>query len=91
MLDQVLDLFEIEPDFDLDLMRPNQTLPELTSRLIGALSDLFSAHRPDIVLVQGDTTTSFCGALAAFYNHIAVGAYLAVGFQTVGKFATILF
>ncbi len=73
MLDQALAVFGVAPDVDLDLMRPGQTLPDLTARLVTALANTFEAERPDAVLVQGDTTTAFAGALAAFYAHAPVG------------------
>ena len=73
MLDQVLDLFGIVPDVDLNLMRAGQTLPELTARVIQHMSTVLQAERPDIVLVQGDTTTVMATALAAFYQQIPVG------------------
>jgi UDP-N-acetylglucosamine 2-epimerase (non-hydrolysing) len=86
MLDQVLDVFGIEPDIDLDLMRPNQTLSGLTSRLITALDEYIRTARPDMVLVQGDTTTAFCGALAAFYQRVPVG-HVEAGLRTWDKAA----
>jgi UDP-N-acetylglucosamine 2-epimerase (non-hydrolysing) len=73
MLDQTVAAFGIEPDVDLDLMRSGQSLPELTGRILSALSETFERERPDIVLVQGDTTTVLAGALAAFYARIPVG------------------
>lgn len=81
MLDQVLGVFGIKPDFDLDLMRPNQTLAELTSRAITGLYDVFAREKPTLVLVQGDTTTVFCAALAAFYAHVPVG-HVEAGLRT---------
>ena len=73
LLDQVLTLFNIRPDVDLDIMRPNQTLPELTARLITALDETFDALMPDVVLAQGDTTTVMTAALVAFYRRIPFG------------------
>jgi UDP-N-acetylglucosamine 2-epimerase (non-hydrolysing) len=73
MLDQALAVFGVAPDVDLDLMRPGQMLPDLTARLVTALAGAFDAERPDVVLVQGDTTTAFAGALAAFYARVPVG------------------
>ncbi len=73
MLDQVLQLFGIVPDVDLNLMRPGQTLSELTSRVITGMDEVLLAERPDLVLVQGDTTTVMAVALAAFYHKIPVG------------------
>lgn len=81
MLDQVLDIFSIVPDRDLDLMRPDQTLAQLTARAIEGLDSYLSAERPDAVLVQGDTTTVFCGALAAYYHRIPVG-HVEAGLRT---------
>jgi len=73
MLDQVLGLFEIVPDIDLGLMRPNQTLPELTAKVIAGMDTVIKKEKPDVVLVQGDTTTVMAAALAAFYNKVQVG------------------
>lgn len=81
MLDQVLDVFGIVPDSDLDLMRPGQSLGELTSRAIGAVDAYLGAHAPDMVLVQGDTTTVLSAALAAFYHHIPTG-HVEAGLRT---------
>jgi len=81
MLDQVLDVFDIEPDVDLNLMQADQTLPELTARALTGLSCYLAASKPDMVLVQGDTTTSFSAALAAFYQHIPVG-HVEAGLRT---------
>ncbi len=81
MLDQVLELFEIEPDFDLDLMRAGQALPELTARALTGVSRVIEDERPDVVLVQGDTTTALAGALAAFYAGIPSG-HVEAGLRT---------
>ena len=81
MLYQVLDLFEIVPDIDLGLMQPNQSLCGLASRAIEKLDKYFSEERPDIVVVQGDTTTVLAGALTAFYNKIPV-AHVEAGLRT---------
>src|ERR1035441_9420922 len=81
MLDQVLHAFDVTPDQDLDIMRPGQTLSESTSRIVGALEPILSQEKPDIVLVQGDTTTTFCGALAAFYAKVPVG-HVEAGLRT---------
>lgn len=81
MLDQVLELFEIVPDDDLDLMRPGQTLHELTARVLIGLRPVLEARKPDVVLVHGDTTTSFTAALAAFYSRIPVG-HVEAGLRT---------
>lgn len=81
MLQQVLDVFGVVPDEDLALMQPNQTLGGLTSRAIAALDAYFAKGKPDIVMVQGDTTTVLAGALAAFYHHIPV-AHVEAGLRT---------
>lgn len=81
MLDQVLELFEIQPDFDLDLMQPGQTLAGLTARALNGLDEVFAHEQPDIVLVHGDTTTSFTASLAAFYRQIPVG-HVEAGLRT---------
>ena len=81
MLYQVLDVFGVKPDVDLQLMRPNQTLGGLTSRAIAALDGYLAQEKPDIVMVQGDTTTVLAGALAAFYHHIPV-AHVEAGLRT---------
>jgi UDP-N-acetylglucosamine 2-epimerase (non-hydrolysing) len=81
MLDQVLKVFGVQPEYDLDLMQPGQTLTQLTARVLASLEGVLAAERPDIVLVQGDTTTTFCGALAAFYAHIPVG-HVEAGLRT---------
>src|SRR5580658_2798798 len=73
MLDQVLRIFSIQPDFDLDLMLPGQTLFQSTSRILAGLEPVFAAVRPDLAIVQGDTTTTLCGALAGFYEAVPVG------------------
>ena len=81
MLDQVLDAFGIQPDYDLDVMLPGQTLFQSTSRIIAALDPVFRSVAPDLVVVQGDTTTTFCGALAAFYSGVPV-AHVEAGLRT---------
>jgi UDP-N-acetylglucosamine 2-epimerase (non-hydrolysing) len=81
MLDQVLGVFGVEPDYDLNLMQPGQTLAQMSARILAALERVLIAERPDIVLVQGDTTTTFCGALAAFYQRIPVG-HVEAGLRT---------
>jgi len=81
MLDQVLSLFEIIPDYDLDIMSPNQTLESLTSKILTGISDLFRDVKPDVVIVQGDTTTTFVASLAAFYQKIPV-AHIEAGLRT---------
>lgn len=81
MLYQVLDVFGVKPDVDLQLMRPNQTLGGLTSRAISAIDEYLAKEKPDIVMVQGDTTTVLAGALSAFYHHIPV-AHVEAGLRT---------
>ncbi len=73
MLDQVLDLFGIKPDYDLDIMLQGQDLFDVTARSLLGLRDVLRKDKPDLVLVQGDTTTCFTAALAAFYEHIPIG------------------
>ncbi len=73
MLDQVLDLFDIKPDYDLDIMKSNQTLSEITSRMVTGLDPVIKEAKPDMILVHGDTTTTFSAALSAFYNGVKVG------------------
>src|SRR5690606_26742188 len=68
MLDQVLDFFEIKPDFDLNLMKPNQNLYSLTSEIILGLKEILDSYVPDFVFVHGDTTTSMAAAIASFYS-----------------------
>src|SRR5690242_17590843 len=81
MLDQVLEAFGIKPDFDLDLMRPGQTLFESTSRILASLEPVLKSEHPHMAIVQGDTTTTLCGALAAFYQRVPV-AHVEAGLRT---------
>ncbi len=81
MLDQVLGVFDVVPDFDLNLMQPAQSLAQLSAGVLEALENILFSERPDIVLVQGDTTTTFCAALSAFYQHIPVG-HVEAGLRT---------
>lgn len=81
MLDQVLRLFDITPDYDLNIMKPNQDLYDITSRILLGMRDVLKEVQPDIVLVHGDTTTSMAAALAAFYQQIAVG-HVEAGLRT---------
>jgi UDP-N-acetylglucosamine 2-epimerase (non-hydrolysing) len=81
LLDQVLAAFEVRPGHDLDLMRPNQTLAETASRMIGGLDPVLKAESPDMAVVQGDTATTLSGALAAFYRRIPV-AHVEAGLRT---------
>ena len=81
MLDQVLACFEVSPDFDLDLMTPGQTLAQITARVLAALDPLLAEQQVDMAVVQGDTTTTMAGALAAFYRRIPV-AHVEAGLRT---------
>ena len=81
MLDQVLDLFGITPDHDLDILTPRQSLTSVTLRALERLSPLVEAEKPDVILVQGDTTTTFIGALAAFYHRVPV-VHMEAGLRT---------
>lgn len=81
MLDQVLELFEIIPDYDLNLMKAGQTLPEVTSRILLELTPVLKEFKPDVVLVHGDTATTFAASLAAYYEQIAVG-HVEAGLRT---------
>jgi UDP-N-acetylglucosamine 2-epimerase (non-hydrolysing) len=81
MLDSALSLFEIEPDVDLDLMRPDQSVNDLASRAFGALDPILTGTKPDWLLVQGDTTTAFCAAVAAFHRGVRVG-HVEAGLRT---------
>jgi len=81
LLDQALGAFSIEPDYDLDVMRAGQSLFDSTSRILAALEPVLAAELPDLVMVQGDTTTTFCGALAAFYANVPVG-HVEAGLRT---------
>ncbi|MEF2154764.1 UDP-N-acetylglucosamine 2-epimerase (non-hydrolyzing) [Luteimonas sp. FXH3W] len=81
MLDQVLDLFHIKPEFDLDLMRPGQDLTDITVGVLHGLKSVFSEWRPDLVLVHGDTSTTFAASLAAYYQRITVG-HVEAGLRT---------
>ena len=86
MLDQVLEWFEIEPDYDLDLMQPDQGLAEFASRALVAVDKVLQEVQPDMVLVQGDTTTVMMAALAAFYQHIPVG-HVEAGLRTRHRYS----
>lgn len=86
MLDQVLETFDIKPDFDLDIMKQGQTLADITSRATSGLSSVIAQEKPDIVLVHGDTTTTLAGALASFYNQTKVG-HVEAGLRTYDKYS----
>lgn len=81
MLDQVLALFDITVDYDLDVMAPNQDLCQLSAKILNGLSEIIKTEQPDAILVQGDTTTTLCGALAGYYNNIPVG-HIEAGLRT---------
>lgn len=85
MLDQVLDIFNIVPHHDLDIMKPGQSLAEITSRVLLGLEKVIKMEKPDIILVHGDTTTTFSAALAAFYNGVKVG-HVEAGLRTFNKY-----
>lgn len=86
MLDQVLEIFEIKPDYDLDIMKDRQTLIGITTKVLEGLDGVLKEAKPDIVLVHGDTSTTFVGALAAFYNQIPVG-HVEAGLRTYDKYS----
>jgi UDP-N-acetylglucosamine 2-epimerase (non-hydrolysing) len=86
MLDQVLNIFKIKPDYDLDIMKERQTLTQITSNVLCGLYGVIAEAKPDIALVHGDTTTTFAGALAAFYNQVAVG-HIEAGLRTYDRYS----
>ncbi len=86
MLDQVLQTFNIKPDYDLNIMKPGQTLTEITTRALTKLDEVIKEVKPDIVLVHGDTTTTFAGSMAAFYNQVAIG-HVEAGLRTYDKYS----
>lgn len=86
MLDQVLEIFNIKPDYDLDIMKQRQTLTTITTSALEGLEGVIKEAQPDIVLVHGDTTTSFVGALAAFYSQVPVG-HVEAGLRTFDKYS----
>lgn len=86
MLDQVLDTFEIIPDYDLNIMKQGQTLSDITTRALIGLDSVIKKSNPDIVLVHGDTTTTFVGSLAAFYNQVTIG-HVEAGLRTNDKYS----
>lgn len=81
MLDQVLDLFNIIPDYDLNIMLPGQSLHQITSRIVGELQPIFAKEKPDVILVHGDTSTTFAASLAAYYSQISIG-HVEAGLRT---------
>lgn len=84
MLDQVLEVFNIEPDYDLDIMKDKQTLTQITNRVLEGLDSVMKEVKPDIVLVHGDTSTTFAASLAGFYNNVVVG-HVEAGLRTWNK------
>lgn len=86
MLDQVLSIFKITPDYDLDIMKQQQTLAQITTRVLEGLDELMKETKPDMVLVHGDTSTTFAASLAAFYNQIAIG-HVEAGLRTWNKYS----
>ena len=86
MLDQVLEIFGIKPDYDLNIMKQRQTLVDITSNVLTGLYGVIQEEKPDIILVHGDTTTTFAGALASFYNQVPVG-HVEAGLRTYDKYS----
>lgn len=86
MLDQVLKVFDIKPDYDLNIMKQGQTLSEITSRVLLGIEEVIKEVKPNIILVHGDTTTTFAGALAAFYNNVDIG-HVEAGLRTWNKYS----
>lgn len=86
MLDQVFEVFAVKPDIDLALMQPNQTLASLTSRAVAAIDEYLEEYKPDMVIVQGDTTTVFTAALCAFYHRIPIG-HVEAGLRTWNRYS----
>ena len=86
MLDQVLETFKVVPDYDLDIMGKSQTLLEITSKILDKLDPVIKKEKPDIVLVHGDTTTTFAASLVAFYNQVSIG-HVEAGLRTFDKYS----
>lgn len=86
MLDQVLEIFKIKPDYDLDIMKPGQTLAYITAKVLKGIEEVIIAEKPDLVLVHGDTTTAMAAALAAFYQQVPVG-HVEAGLRTYDKYS----
>lgn len=86
MLDSVLNIFNIKPDYDLNIMAPKQTLASITTKVIQGLDEVLVKAQPDLILVHGDTSTTFAGALAAFYHHVKVG-HVEAGLRSFDKFS----
>ena len=86
MLDQVLSLFSIKPDYDLNIMKPEQTLTEITITVLQRLDNIIQHEKPDMVLVHGDTNTTFAASLAAYYHKVPIG-HVEAGLRTYDKYA----
>ena len=86
MLDSVLEIFKLKPDYDLNIMQPRQTLSTITSKCLTGMDDVLNEAKPDLVLVHGDTSTTFAGALAAFYHQIPVG-HVEAGLRTYDRWS----
>jgi len=86
MLDSVLDIFKIKPDYDLNIMAPRQTLASITTKILSGLDGILEEAKPDLILVHGDTSTTFAGALAAFYRGVKVG-HVEAGLRSFDKFS----
>lgn len=86
MLDQVLQLFDIHPDYDLNLMKHGQTLEDITAAVLQGLAPIMEAEKPDLVLVHGDTTTTMAASLSAYYHHIPCG-HVEAGLRSGDKYA----
>ena len=86
MLDQVLEIFKITPDYDFNIMHKNQTLADITSKVLTDMSKVIKKEKPDIVLVHGDTTTSFAASLATFYEQTTLG-HVEAGIRTWNKYS----
>lgn len=86
MLDQVLQVFDLHPDYDLNIMKAGQTLSQITSRVLLGLEEVIQKENPDLILVHGDTSTTYAGALAAFYNQVKIG-HVEAGLRTYDKYS----
>lgn len=86
MLDQVLEIFKVTPDYDLNIMKPGQTLAEVTARVVTGLDGVIKEAKPDMILVHGDTSTTFAASIAAFYNEVDIG-HVEAGLRTHNKYS----
>ncbi len=86
MLDQVLEVFKIKPDYDLNIMKPNQTLAQITANVLSGIEEVIKKEKPDLVLVHGDTTTAMAAAMAAFYQQVPIG-HVEAGLRTYNKYS----